>query len=154
MSRMLGGESFFNIQFLDFMSKNTVYNDFLNSGDIVLGLSGGEGWGLPEFHSTAMGKHAVIMNATGYKEWATPENSVLVEPSGKSSCVDGVFFLDGAEYNQGRIFDFDEDTFISACEEAVKRVESNRLNKEGLKLQDKFTYAKTTDKILDLIKNA
>ena len=154
INRMLGGEKFFNVQFLDFMSKNIVYNDFLNSGDIILGLSGGEGWGLPEFHSTAIGKHAVIMNATGYKEWATPQNSVLVEPCGKIPSADGVFFQEGAEYNQGRIFDFDEDSFISGCEEAVKRVESNRLNKEGLKLQDKFTYSKTTDKILDLIKNA
>ena len=94
------------------------------------------------------------MNATGYKEWATAKNSVLVEPSGKIPSADGVFFQEGAEYNQGRIFDFDEDSFIAACEEAIKRVESNKLNKEGLKLQDEFTYAKTTDKILDLIKNA
>jgi glycosyltransferase involved in cell wall biosynthesis len=154
INRILEGKKYFNIQFLDRMAKNIVYNDFLNSGDIVLGMSGGEGWGLPEFHSVAMGKHAVIMNATGYKGWASKENSVLVKPSSKISSADGVFFTEGADYNQGKIYDFDEEAFINGCEEAIKRVESNKINEEGLKLQDKFTYSKTTDKILELIKDA
>ena len=154
IARILGGEKYFNIQFLDHMEKNVVYNDFLNSGDIVLGMSGGEGGGLPEFHSVAIGKHAVIMNATGYKGWASKENSILVSPSSKISSVDGVFFNEGTEYNQGKIYDFEEEAFINGCEEAIKRVESNKVNKEGLKLQDEFTYAKTTDKILELIQNA
>tara|TARA_Y100000310_G_scaffold256019_1_gene263719 strand:- start:468 stop:1550 length:1083 start_codon:yes stop_codon:yes gene_type:complete len=154
ISRILEGQKYFNIQFLDHMNKNIAYNDFLNSGDIILGMSGGEGWGLPEFHSVALGKHSVIMNATGYKEWASKENSVLVNPSSKISSVDGVFFSEGADYNQGKIYDFDEESFINGCEEAIKRVETNRTNEEGLKLQDKFTYSKTTDKILELIKDA
>jgi len=154
ISRILEGKNYFNIQFLNHMSKNITYNDFLNSGDIILGLSGGEGWGLPEFHSVAMGKHSVIMNATGYTEWASEKNSVLVTPSSKISSVDGVFFNEGAEYNQGKIYDFDDDSFIHACEEAVKRVESNKTNEEGLKLQKEFTYSKTADKILELIKDA
>ncbi len=53
------------------MQKNSLYNDYLNSANIILGMSGGEGWGLPEFQSVALGKHAVILNATGYKDWAT-----------------------------------------------------------------------------------
>ena len=118
---------------------------------MVIGMSGGEGWGLPEFHSVAMGKHSVIMDATGYKEWATKENSELVTPSGKISSVDGVFFNEGADYNQGRIYDFDEDAFIDACEKVIKRVESNPENEEGLKLQDEFTYEKTTNQILSSI---
>ena len=109
---------------------------------------------MPEFHSVAMGKHSIIMDATGYKEWATEENSVLVTPSGKISSVDGVFFNEGADYNQGRIYDFDEDAFINACEKAIERVQSNPENKEGLKLQEKFTYEKTTDKILEAVKDA
>jgi len=151
ISRILNGERYFNIQFLPFMDKNIQYNDFLNSANVVIGMSGGEGWGLPEFHSVAMGKHSVIMDATGYKEWATKENSELVTPSGKISSVDGVFFNEGADYNQGRIYDFDEDAFIDACEKVIKRVESNPENEEGLKLQDEFTYEKTTNQILSSI---
>lgn len=149
ISRILEGERYFNIQFLPFMDKNIQYNDFLNSANIIIGMSGGEGWGLPEFHSVSMGKHAVIMNATGYKEWANNKNSVLVSPSEKIPSADGVFFNEGADYNQGRIYDFDEDEFISGCEEAIKRVESDPENKNGLSLKKEFSYEKMTDEILE-----
>ena len=94
------------------------------------------------------------MDATGYKEWANNTNSVMITPSEKIPSADGVFFNEGTEYNQGKIYDFNEDAFIHGCEEAIKRVESNRVNEAGLKLQEEFTYSKTTDKILDLIKDA
>tara|TARA_R100000808_G_C2152471_1_gene161940 strand:+ start:444 stop:1538 length:1095 start_codon:yes stop_codon:yes gene_type:complete len=145
---LLENKKYFNVNFYGFMAKNSLYNDFLNSGDIILGMSGGEGWGLPEFHSVAMGKHAVILNASAYKEWANEKNSVLVDPCGKIPVYDNMFFQEGQPYNQGNIYNFDEDAFIEACEEAVKRTKSNRVNKEGLKLQEDFTYAKTTDAIL------
>jgi len=154
INRILGNKSYFNIQFLDFMDKNVVYNDFLNSGDVIVGMSGAEGWGLPEFHSVAIGKHSVIMNATGYKEWATPENSTLIEPSGKISSEDGVFFKSGAEYNQGRIFDFDEESFIDGCEKAIERVKLDKLNSAGLNLQEEFSYKDTTERILSLLRDA
>ena len=74
------------LNFLGMMQKNSLYNDFLNSGNIILGMSGAEGWGLPEFQSVALGKHAVILNASAYKDWATEENSVMVESNGKEDC--------------------------------------------------------------------
>ena len=146
------GQSYFNVHFLQYMPTNAAYNDFLNSGDIVIGMSGGEGWGLPEFQSVALGKHAVILNAHVYKDWATPENSVLVEPSGKTEAYDGFFFRQGTPFNQGNIFSFDEDAFIEGCEKAIERVESERENTEGLKLQEEFTYEKTLDMLLDEVK--
>ena len=53
-----------------------------------------------EFHSVAMGKHSVTLNASGYKQWANEENSVLVNPSGKVPVYDGMFFHEGQPYNQ------------------------------------------------------
>ena len=53
-----------------------------------------------------------------------------------------------------KYFDCDdhyEDAFIDSCEKAIKRVESNRVNEEGLKLQKEFTYERTTNDILDLL---
>ncbi|MAH50813.1 hypothetical protein CMI37_33655 [Candidatus Pacearchaeota archaeon] len=145
------GKKFFNITFLNYLPHNTLYNDFLNSGDIVIGMSGGEGWSLPEFHSLALGKHGVLMNAHANKDWANEKNSILVNPSGKVEAYDGVFFSKGADFNQGNIFDFDEDEFIHGCEEAIKRTEENKKNLEGLLLQEEFTYSKTLDKLLELI---
>tara|TARA_Y100000361_G_C11128004_1_gene327172 strand:+ start:246 stop:1319 length:1074 start_codon:yes stop_codon:yes gene_type:complete len=149
--QLTGNNYIFNVNFVGFMPNNELYNDFLNSGDVIIGMSGGEGWGLPEFQSTALGKHSVILNAHSYKDWATNENSVLVDPSGKIEAYDGMFFQKDNEYNQGNIFDWNEDDFISACEEAIKKVESNKLNEEGVKLQKDFTYSKTLDKLLELV---
>jgi hypothetical protein len=145
----LEDSDFFNIQFLSHIPKNKNYNDFLNSSNIVIGMSGGEGWGLPEFQSVALGKHAVILNAHGYKEWANEINSVLVEPSGEIESHDGMFFNKGDYFNQGTFFDWNEDDFIDGCEKAIKRHEISQVNEEGIVLQKNFTYKKTTDKLLE-----
>jgi hypothetical protein len=115
-------------------------------------MSGSEGWGLPEFHSVAMGKHSVIMDAHGYKSWANKDNSVLVESNSKIEGYDGMFFNKGLPYNQGHIHDFNEDDFINGCELAIKRVENDKVNKEGLKLQEEFTSEKFVKNIIDHLK--
>jgi len=146
--RAVEAKRYENVQFLSFLQKNTVYNDFLNSANIILAMSGAEGWGLPEFHSTAIGKHAVVLNAHGYKEWANKDNSILVNPKGKIDAYDGIFFHPNKPFNQGQIHDFDADEFITACEEAVKRVESGKINEEGLKLQKEFSLNRMTEEVL------
>jgi hypothetical protein len=152
ISQALEGKSYFNINFLPFMGQNKIYNDFLNSGNIVIGMSGGEGWGLPEFHSVAMGKHAVIMDAHGYKSWANKNNSILVKPNSKIEAYDGMFFNKGGPYNQGHIYDFNEEEFINGCELAIKKVETNKVNEEGLKLQQEFTSEKFIENVISHLK--
>lgn len=151
ISSILEGKRYFNISFLGFMQTNEIYNDYLNSADIIIGMSGGEGWGLPEFHSLALGKHAVILDAHVYKDWANKDNAVLVQPSNKIEVYDNMFFQKGSPFNQGNIFTFKEDSFISGCEEAIKRCESNRVNSKGLELQNEFTIDNTVSKILKLM---
>lgn len=148
IKNILGEKKPFNVSFLGFMQKNVLYNDFLNSGDIVVAMSGGEGWGLPEFQSVCLGKHAVVLHSSGYKGWANEQNSCLVYPSGKISSVDNIFFKQGEPINQGNIYDFNEDEFIAACEKAIERTESNRVNEIGKSLKEEFSYAKVVDKIL------
>jgi glycosyltransferase involved in cell wall biosynthesis len=151
LNQILEGKNYFNINFLGVMQKNSLYNDFLNSGNIIIGMSGAEGWGLPEFQSIALGKHGVILNATAYKEWATEENCVLVSPNGKEDAADGTFFKKGGPYNQGQIYTFNEDEFIDGCEKAIERYKENPINTEGLKLQEDFSYSKTVDAITEVM---
>lgn len=151
INQILDGKRYFNISFLNYMQTNEIYNDFLNSGDIILGLSGGEGWGLPEFHSLALGKHGIFLNAHAYKDWANSENSVMVEPSEKIEAYDNIFFHKGMPYNQGNIFSFKEEDFIEACEKSISRVEKNKVNENGLKLQEIYTIDNTVSKILKLM---
>ena len=145
---VLDGKDYFNINFIDFMPTNGLYNDYLNNNDIIIGMSAAEGWGLPEFHSVGLGKHAVILNAHAYKDWANSKNSILVDPSQKIPAFDGAFFKEGQDFNQGSYFDWDEDDFLSACEEAEKRLLANKTNEEGIKLQKNFTWENTTKIIL------
>lgn len=145
---ILSGDKPFNTHFLPFLEKNSSYNDFLNSADIVLGMSGGEGWGLPEFTSVCLGKHSVIMNAHSYRDWASISTSCLVDPSGKSEAYDGMFFHKGQPFNQGNIFDFDEDQFINACEIAVLKVEAGKNNSNGTELKDRFSKEKMLESII------
>lgn len=144
----LEGKRYFNINFVPFMEGNDSYNDFLNSNSIMIGMSSAEGWGLPEFQSVALGKHALILNATGYKEWVTPENSVLVNPTGKVSLVDGVFFRPDGDFNQGSGFDWTEEVFYKGIDDVIARFKENNINEEGLKLQKEFTWEKAADKVI------
>lgn len=148
LRQIVGGEKPFNVNFFPSMKENVVYNDFLNSADIMIGLSGGEGWGLPEFHSVAMGKHAILLNAHAYKTWATPEMATFVEPSGKITSVDNMFFRQGEPFNQGQIFDWNPDEFVAACETAIQKVEKNKVNEAGLELQKTYSKEVFTDNII------
>ena len=152
LSSVLQGQKYFNVSFLGGMQKNGMYNDYLNSSNIIIGMSGGEGWGLPEFQSVALGKYGVIMNEHGYKGWANKNNSVLVNSKNKIEAYDGIFFQKGSPFNQGSIFDFDEEEFISAMEKAEQKVKDNPVNEEGLKLQKEFSSKKFLNNLTSILK--
>lgn len=146
----LEGKRYTNINFIPFLKTNKEVNEFMNSIDIDLtGLSGGEGWNLPAFNATCLGKWSVVLNATSHEDWANRDNSILVSPTETFECYDNRFFQKGSDFNQGVFFDFNEVAFLNAMEEAEKRV--GHINTEGLKLAEEFTYSKTIDSILKLI---
>ena len=148
--QIIGNDKPFNVSFLPFMRENVVYNDFLNSGDIVLGMSMGEGWDLPCFQSVALGKHAVLLKAHAYKTWATEDMVTFVQPNGKIPIYDNMFFKQGEPYNQGNGFDWSEEEFIDGCEIAIKKVQQDKINHVGLKLQDSYTKENFANNVLQL----
>jgi hypothetical protein len=62
---------------------------------------------------------------------------------------DNVFFKEGAPFNQGNIYTFDDDEFIHAMEQAEASCKNE--NTEGLKLGKELTYENTLDKILSVM---
>lgn len=148
--KILEGKNYNNINFVPFMQTNSEVNEFLNAIDIDLGgLSGAEGWNLPSFNATALGKWSVVMNATAHKDWATKSNSILIEPSRLKNCHDGIFFKKDSEFNQGQFFDITDEEMENAI---LRSVSFAKLpNPEGIKLQNDFTYDKTVDKILSVL---
>ena len=69
-----------------------------------------------------------------------------------SYSYDNMFFNKGTPFNQGNIFTFKEDDFISACEVAIKKTESQKLNEPGLALQKDFSSEKFLQNILTHLK--
>ncbi len=151
LNQALNGQRYWNINFLPFMQTNSTYNELLNNTDIVLAMSGGEGWGLPEFQSVALGKHCIALNAHAYKEWANDKNSILVNPDKKIPCYDNIFFKEGLDYNQGNIFDWDDNDFLKQLDNLESRYNLNPINEEGVNLQKEFTYKKMVDSIIELM---
>jgi hypothetical protein len=147
LTEALGGQHYWNIQFLPWAPDNATYNVTLQSSQIVISMSGGEGRDLPCYHATAMGAWPVAMRAHAYLDYLNDDNAVLVSPNGKRPAADGVHFAQGTPFNQGNFFSFDDDAFIAGCEEAEKRVLSKGLNTNGLDLQ-KVGYQQAADILL------
>lgn len=143
----LQGKRYTNVNFLPFLKTNAEVNELLNAIDIDLtGLSGGEGWNLPSFNATCIGKWSIVLNATSHKDWADNKNSILVEPSGQISCYDNFFFKEGHSFNQGTFFDWSEESFMTALEEAVKK--AKEINTAGIELGKRMTYENTVKSLL------
>ena len=146
----LNNERVWNIQNMQPLKTNSEVNDYINSIDIELsGLSGGEGWNLPAFNATCLGKWCPVSNHTAHKEWATEDNCILLETGGMMPTHDGRFFFHGSDFNQGEFYAFDEERASHGMDEAVKRAKTP--NAAGEKLIEKFDYAKSVDSILNTI---
>jgi len=153
IANLLEGKYYSNINFIPWLKTNAEMNEFLNAIDIDLtGMSGGEGWNLPAFNATCLGKWSIILNATAHKEWANEDNSILVEPSGEQPSEDGVFFKNNTEFNQGTFFTFDDEQLVFAMEKAESRV--GQINTCGTLLGQTFTYKSALEDILSKIKLA
>ena len=152
MLKILEGKQYNNINFVPYMQTNSEVNDYLNSIDIDLGgLSGAEGWNLPSFNATALGKWSIVLNATAHKDWATTSNCILIEPTSLKDCYDDVFFKKGQAFNQGQFFDISDEEMENAILKSASY--AKKPNPEGLKLQQYFTYEKTAETLLSVIKS-
>jgi len=150
VARILDGKRYNNLNFIPYLKTNSEVNDYLNSIDIDLGgCSGGEGWNLPAFNATALGKWSIVLDATAHRDWATAENSILLQPSGKMDSEDKTFFIKNGPFNQGQFYDFNDDDFISAMELSLNYAKKE--NTEGLKLQTTHSYSSTLEKIQEIV---
>lgn len=149
ISQALGGIKYSNIQFFQFLDRES-FNDLLNSTQIDLtGLSGGESWNLIPFNLSCLGKWSIVLNASGQKTWANKDNSILVNPNGKVDTADGIFFQKGAPFNQGCFYSWAPEDVSKAMDIAVTKAKTP--NTEGEKLKEQFSYDKSVDYILSKI---
>ena len=146
----LGNKRYKNVNILPKLKTNSEVNELMNSFDVDLtGLSGAEGWNLPSFNSTCLGKWSIVLDCTSHKDWANEDNSILVEPEGSTECYDGIFFKKDSSYNHGSIYTFSKESFNKAIDKALDRIKSK--NENGRMLKDRFSYQSTINKIIDII---
>jgi hypothetical protein len=81
----------------------------------------------------------------------TEDNTVFVQPNSKIPCYDNIFFKQGDIYNQGNIFDWDDNEFLSALDTVENKFKKNPININGLKLQETFTYSNMVNSILEIL---
>lgn len=147
----LGGNIPWNINFIPSQKLNSDYNKVLNSIDIDLtGMSCCEGFNLPAFQATCLGKWGIYLNAHAHKDFVNEKNAILVEPSGMQPAYDGLFFKNDGQFNCGEWFDFKDEDLTDAMLKAISF--ANLPNKEGEKLASEFTYKKTCDILLEYLK--
>lgn len=144
----------FNVNILPHLKTNVEMNQLYNSLDIDLsGFARDEGWNIPAFTATALGKWSVVSNCSAHRDWATAANSILVEPTGMVEAVETqifkdqpIFFVKGQPFSQGNMHDFAPNAFDEALTKAEKLAKT--VNHEGRKLASQFTYSRTVDEIL------
>jgi glycosyltransferase involved in cell wall biosynthesis len=152
MNNLFQGKRYFNVNVQGYVQTLTELNQGYNACDIVIDMSGGEGFSLPSFHCIGLGKHGVLHNCSAISDWANEENAVLVQPTGKEEVYDGMFFQKGGKFNQGNIFTWNEEDYLSALDSAVERYTKNPINDAGKKLKEDFSWKKCATKILETIK--
>ena len=141
----------FNINIHGYLPTRSHLNDMYNAIDIVIDGSYYETWSLPSFTCVALGKHAVVHYVGGVKGWANEQNSCLFYPNQKEIAMDGFFFQNRGDFSFGNWYKWEDDEFIRAMENTVKRYEDNPININGLELQKQFTWEKSIDLILQNI---
>ncbi len=147
IAQALEGKTYWNINFLPWAPTNAIYNATLQSSEIVIAMSGGEGRDLPCYHATALGAWPVAMRAHAYLDYLTDENAVLVNPNGKQPAADGVFFAPNTPFNAGNLFTASDEDIIAGFEEAERRVKTLGLNVKGMELA-KVGYGPAVDALL------
>jgi len=147
LNQILGGNRYFNINAFPFLKTNAEYNDAINATNIIIGMSGGEGFDAPVYTATALGKYCVSLKAHAYLDYLDDENSIRISPNGKIRAVDNIFFRDNPDWNIGNFYDWSEDDFLSGVEIAIQKYKSNPINTKGLELQNR-TYRDTLDILL------
>lgn len=137
-----------NVQIYPLVKTQTELVDAYNATNVIIDM-GNEALSLPSLNAAGIGKHMIAHNCMALADWAPKAGATMVNSNSKIIAEDGRFFIKGHPFNQGNVYDFDENEFISACEEAIKKVELNSFNEQGLYLQKEYSFEKGVDIILE-----
>lgn len=152
LTEALEGKQYRNLNLIPYTSTNKAYNEVLNAANIVIGMSGGEGFDLPFFQSLCLGKHAVCLKAHVYEDYTNENMVTYVTPKGMRDVYDNIFFHPNQTFNQGKIFDYQDEDLSSAFDLVFDKYRAKSVNEEGRKLKEIYTWEKTSQIVLENLK--
>lgn len=144
----LGGQRVWNVNPHPFYKTLAELNSCINACDVVLDMSGGEGFSIPSFTATALGKQAVLSNFSSLADWGPQGGGIMVPAGLMEDAYDGHFFMKGQEFNQGQIASFNKQGFLDGCAEAAALAKFGP-NQNGLGLKQEWTWEKTLATLLN-----
>lgn len=148
LAKAFGGPKPWNVNPSPFLPTLAELNYCLNSCDVVLDMSGGEGFSIPSFTATALGKQAVLSNFSSLADWGPQGGAIMVPHGSMEDAYDSHFFVKGGEFNQGQIAGFNKQGFLDACEEAATLAKYGP-NQKGLSLKREWTWDRTLKILLE-----
>lgn len=122
------------VRFVDRVDSHKDFLSLLNYADVFVLPSRAEGWNMPALEAMAMNKLVILTNYSAHTEYATPENSLLIQPSVLCPAYDGVWFhghgewmyFGDSEFNQlkhhlRRAYQLIKNKYRPSVSETVKR---------------------------------
>lgn len=136
--------------------KRGSYADVISSyaaADCLVAPTRAEGWGMPILEAMAMGLPVITTDVSGQTEFVNEENSMLLCPAETEVASDGVWFSPDRTGN-GSWAKIDDDTFELLVTylriiHIKKLVGENLFNETGVATAQKFTWAKSAERLLE-----
>lgn len=133
-----------HVKFFSRLENQAQMNKLFNHVDCGIFPSHAEGWNLEALEIMACGGHVILTNYSGHTEFASQENSTLINPNGLEAAVDGRWF-DG----HGEWCTFDIMELVAAMRSVHERKQAGQLglNSAGLETAKKFSWDNTVKAI-------
>lgn len=122
----------------------------MNSSDCGVYISKAEGFNLPALETLALEKHLIITNYSGHTEFATAQNSLLIEPDGLEVAYDGHFFKNnvGSWMKWGKN---QEEQLIGHLRTMHKLKQNRELGPNKNDVREKFTWENSAKKLVEVL---
>lgn len=111
-----------------------------------------EGWNLPLLEAMACGKMNIATNYSGHTEFCTPETTVLIEPTGLTPAVDGMWFREKSPTNCGNWCTYNQDDLIESMRLIYGKYKDGVvLNQKAHDAAKYFTWEESSKTVEDIL---
>jgi glycosyltransferase involved in cell wall biosynthesis len=109
-----------------------------------------EGWNLPLLESMACGKFSIATNYSGHTEFCDKNTTLLLNPTGLTPAVDGMWFRENSKTNCGNWITYDQNQLIQHMRSIYQTYKSGLvLNYNAIDKASTFTWDNAAKRIVE-----